>query len=259
MLKRLFAALSLLAVVAAAPAAAQARLTIFAAASMRNALDQVDAAFTKATGIKVVASYAATSALTQQIAQGAPADVFISADLKWMAYAVAHKLVRPASRVDLLGNRLVLIAPKASKLDHVAIGKGFDIAKLAGSGRIAVADVKAVPAGRYAREALTALGVWKAVEPKLAQAENVRAALAYVARGETPLGIVYATDAEIEPAVKVVGTFPASSHPPIIYPVAATTASKNRQVPRYLRFLQTPAAKAIFEKYGFRFLIKPAS
>jgi molybdate transport system substrate-binding protein len=257
---RLFALIALFAVLAAAPqvAAAQDRLTVFAAASMRNALDDADTAFGKATGIKVVASYAATSALVKQIEQGAPADVFASADLKWMAYAVQHKLVRPETRVNLLGNRLVLIAPKAAKLDHVAIAKGFDIAKLAGQGRIAVADTAAVPAGRYAKEALTWLGAWAAAEPKLAQAENVRAALAYVARGETPLGIVYETDAKIEPGVKIVGVFPEDSHPPITYPVAAT-ASKNPQVVRYLHFLQTPAAKAIFEKYGFSFLIKPVS
>jgi molybdate transport system substrate-binding protein len=261
MFARHFAALSLLIVLAAAPqpGAAQDSLTVFAAASLRNALDDVDAAFNKATGVKPVASYAATSALAKQIEQGAPADVFVSADLKWMDYAIAHKLVKPETRVNLLGNRLVLIAPKASKLDHVAIGNGFDIAKLASDGRIAVADVKAVPAGLYAKEALTSLGAFAAAEPKLAQAENVRAALAYVARGETPLGIVYAADAKIEPKVKIVGVFPESSHPPITYPVAAIAASKNPQVTRYLQFLQTPVAKAIFEKYGFSFLIEPVS
>jgi molybdate transport system substrate-binding protein len=258
---RLFALFALFAVLTVAPlgAAAQDSLTVFAAASMRNALDEANAVFMKATGIKVVASYAATSALAKQIEQGAPADVFVSADIKWMAYAIQHKLVKPETRVNLLGNRLVLIAPKASKLDHVAIAKGSDIAKLAGSGRIAVADTKAVPAGRYVKAALTSLGAGVAAEPKLAQAENVRAALAYVTRGETPLGIVYETDAKIEPAVKIVGVFPESSHPPIIYPVAATAASKNPQVMPYLHFLQTPAAKAIFEKYGFSFLIKPVT
>ena len=240
------------------PANAQT-VTVFAAASMRNALDDADVAFTRATGIKVVASYAATSALARQLGQGAPADVFVSADLRWMDYAIAHKLVKPTTGVDLLGNRLVLIAPNASKLDHVAIHKGFDIAKLVGNGRIAVADVKAVPAGLYAKAALIWLGVWGTAERKLAQAENVRFALAYVARGETPIGIVYATDAKIELKVKVIGIFPESSHPPITYPVAQTFASTNAQVPRYLRFLRTPAAKAIFEKYGFSFLIRPVS
>jgi len=257
---RHFAALGLLVALAGAPPPAAAQgLTVFAAASLRNALEGADAAFAKATGVKVVASYAASSALAKQIAQGAPADVFVSANVKWMDFLQKQKLIQPATRINLLGNVLVLIAPKASKLDHVAIGKGFDIAKLAGDGRIAVADVKAVPAGLYAKAALTSLGAWKAAEPKLAQAENVRAALAYVARGETPLGIVYATDADVEPGVKIIGAFPEDSYPPIIYPVAATATSRNAQVTRYLHFLQTPAAKAIFEKYGFSFLIKPVS
>jgi molybdate transport system substrate-binding protein len=257
----LFVILGLLAMLAGStpqPAHAQDRITVFAAASLRNALDEADAAFTKASGFKVTVSYAASSALAKQIAQGAPADIFISANIKWMDYLDGKKLIAPGTRVNLLGNSLVLIAPKASKLGHVTIGKGFDIAKLAGNGRIAVADVKAVPAGLYAKASLTALGAWKAAEPKLAQAENVRATLAYVARGETPLGIVYSTDAKIEPKVKIVGVFPAASHPAITYPVAATT-TKNAHAKIYLHFLQTSAAKAIFEKYGFRFLVKPVS
>ena len=241
------------------PTTAQDTLTVFAAASLRNALDEADAAFDKATGVKVVASYAASSALVKQIEQGAPADVFVSADLQWMDYAAEHKLIRPDSRFNLLGNRLVLIAGKDSKLDQVAIQKGFDIAKLAGDGRIAVADVKAVPAGLYAKAALESLGAWKAAEGKLAMAENVRATLAFVARGETPVGIVYETDAKVEPSVKIVGVFPESSHPPVIYPVAATAESKNAQVTRYLDFLHTAVAKAIFERYGFSVLIKPVS
>jgi molybdate transport system substrate-binding protein len=200
----------------------------------------------------------------KQIEQGAPADVFISADLRWMDYAAEHKLIKPDSRVNLLGNRLALIAPQDSKLDHVAIAKGpgdlgFDIAKLAGDGRIAVADVKAVPAGLYAKTALQTLGAWTAAEGKLAMAENVRATLAFVARGETPVGIVYETDAKIEPKVKIVGVFPDGSYPPVIYPAAATAATTNPAVARYLDFLRTGAAKAIFEKYGFSFLIRPVS
>jgi len=261
MFARICAALALLTTVAAAPlpAAAADSLTVFAAASMRNALDEADAAFDKATGIKVVASYAASSALAKQIAQGAPADIYVSANIKWMDFLQKQKLIQPTTRINLLGNVLVLIAPKSSTLDQVNIGKGFDIAKLAAAGRIAVADTKAVPAGLYAKAALTALGAWAAAEPKLAQAENVRATLSYVARGETPIGIVYSTDAKIEPKVKIIGVFPESSHPPITYPVAAIAASKNASTARYLRFLQTPAAKAIFEKYGFRFLIEPVS
>ncbi len=251
--------LGLLAGIAAVPqpAAAQDSLTVFAATSMKNALDDVDASFTKASGVKVVASYAASSALAKQIEQGAPADVFVSADIKWMDYLAGKKLIRPETRVNLLGNRLVLIAPKDSKIEKVEIGKGFDITKLAGDGRIAVADTKAVPAGLYAKAALTALGAWAAAEPKLAQGENVRATLAYVAWGETPLGIVYETDARIEPKVKIVGVFPENSHPPVTYPVAAVAANKNANVMRYLDFLRTQMAKTIFEKYGFSFLVLP--
>lgn len=259
MLSRILASLVLFAALAGAPppAAAQERLTVFAAASLRNALDEVNAAFSAATGIAVTASYAASSALAKQIAQGAPADVYVSANVKWMDYLAQEKLVRPGSRVDLLGNSLVLIAPGDSKLDRVAIGTGFDIAKLAGGGRIAVANTQAVPAGLYAKAALQSLGAWEAAEPKLAQAENVRATLAYVARGEAPLGIVYATDAKVEPKVKIAGVFPPGSHAAIVYPVAATAAGKQAPAARYLHFLQTPAAKQIFEQYGFSFLVKP--
>jgi molybdate transport system substrate-binding protein len=253
------------ALLAGAPqiAAAQDTLTVFAGASMKNALDDTNAAFTKATGVKVVASYAASSALAKQIESGAPADVFVSADLQWMDYVAQKNLIKPDSRLNLLGNKLVLIAPADSKLDKVTIGKGpgdlgFDIAKLAGDGRIAVADVKAVPAGLYAKAALEKLGGWAAAEPKLAMAENVRATLSFVARGETPLGIVYATDAKVEPKVKIVGVFPDGSHPPIIYPVAATSTAK-ADATKYLTFLRGNEAKAIFEKYGFSFLIKPVS
>jgi molybdate transport system substrate-binding protein len=261
MFTRLFVLLGFVAALAGAPypAAAQETLTIYAAASMRNALDDVNAAFTKATGVKVTTSYEASSTLAKQIEQGAPGDVFISADLRWMDYASEHKLIQPDTRVNLLGNKVVLIAPKDSKLDHVTIGQGFDIAKLAGDGRIAVADVKAVPAGLYAKAALEKLGAWQAAEPKLAMAENVRATLAFVARGETPIGIVYETDAKVEPKVKIVGVFPDGSHPAVTYPVAATATSKKAATPRYLAFLRTKDTKAIFEKYGFSVLITPTT
>jgi len=203
----------------------------------------------------VTASYEASSALAKQIEAGAPADVFISADLRWMDYVGERKLIKPDTRFNLLGNKLVLIAPKESKLDRVDIGQGFDIAKLAGDGRIAVADVKAVPAGLYAKAALEKLGAWTAAEPKLAQAENVRATLAFVARGETPIGIVYETDAKIERKVKVVGVFPDESYPPVIYPAAATATADSAT--RFLNFLHTSTAKAIFERYGFSYLVKP--
>jgi len=238
---------------------AQEQITVFAAASLKNALDDTNAAFTKATGVKVTASYAASSALAKQIEQSAPADVFISADLQWMDYVGERKLIKPDTRVNLLGNKLVLIAPADSKIANVTIGQGFDIAKLAGSGRIAVADVNAVPAGRYAKAALEKLGAWAAAEPKLAQAKNVRATLAFVARDETPIGIVYETDAKVEPRVKVIGAFPDNSYPPVTYPVAATATTTKQSVSQYLHFLRSPAAKAIFEKYGFSFLIRPVS
>ena len=258
---RLFGPIAFLVALSGAPqpVIAQEQITVFAAASLKNALDDVNAAFTKATGIKVVSSYEASSALARQIEQGAPADAFISADLRWMDYVAERKLINPNTRVNLLGNKLVLIAPVDSKLGNVTIGQGFDIAKLAGDGRIAVADVKAVPAGLYAKAALEKLGAWAAAEPKLAQAENVRATLAFVARGETPVGIVYETDAKIEPKVKTIATFPDDSYPPVTYPVAATADTKKPGVGQYFGFLRSPAAKAIFEKYGFSYLIKPVS
>ena len=258
MLRRAAIAL-MFALLAALPAQAQDKtVTVFAAASMKNAIDDINAAFTKATGVKVVASLAASSALAKQIEQGAPADVFASADLEWMDYVEQKKLIKDGSRVNLLGNKLVLIAPKDSKIDNVTIGPGFDIAKLAGDGRIAVADVRAVPAGKYAKAALEKLGGWAAAEPKLASAENVRAALALVGRGEAPLGIVYETDAKVEKNVKIVGYFPEDSHPPITYPVALTANAKP-EAAQYLAFLRSGVAKTVFETYGFTFLIKPTS
>jgi molybdate transport system substrate-binding protein len=233
-------------------------ITVFAAASLKNALDDVDAAFTKQTGVKVVTSYDASSALMKQIEAGAPADAFLSADLKWMDYGVEKKVINESTRLNLLGNVLVLIAAKDSKIDHVDIKPGFDLAKLAGDGRIATGDVKAVPVGLYAKAALEKLGVWSSVEPKMAMTVNVRAALAYVARGEAPLGIVYATDAKIEPEVKVIGVFPDNSHDPIIYPVAATVNAKSETM-QYLAFLRSTAAKSTFEGYGFSVLAKPTS
>jgi molybdate transport system substrate-binding protein len=252
------AALAAALAVAVLPLSAQAQdtsITVFAAASMKNALDDVDAAFTKQSGTKVVASYDASSALMKQIEGGAPADVFVSADLKWMDYGSQKKLIKDDTRVNLLGNELVLIAPKDSKIDKVTIAPGMDLAKLAGDGRITTGDVQAVPVGIYAKAALEKLGLWASVEPKMAMAANVRAALVLVARGEASLGIVYSTDAKVEPGVKVVGVFPESSHDPIIYPVAATVNGKPDATP-YLAFLRSSAAKEVFEKYGFTVLAK---
>ncbi|MBS0535066.1 MAG: molybdate ABC transporter substrate-binding protein [Proteobacteria bacterium] len=242
---------------AAPPAHAQGQssetLVVFAAASMKNALDDANAAFTRASSVKVTTSYAASSALAKQMESGAPADVFISADLNWMDYVAKKNLIKADSRYNLLGNKLVLITGKDSKLANVKIEPGFDIAALAGDGRIAVADVKAVPAGLYAKAALEKLGAWAKAEPKLAMAENVRATLAFVARGETPIGIVYETDAKVEPNVKIVATFPDGSYPPVTYPVAATSNAK-ADAAKYLAFLRGDAARAIFEKYGFSVL-----
>jgi molybdate transport system substrate-binding protein len=250
-----FAALSALAV----PALAQEKtLTVFAAASMKNALDDINAAFLKATGIKVTTSYAASSSLAKQLEQGAPADVFASADLEWMDYSAGKKTIRDDTRVNLLGNRLVLIAPKDSKIDRVEIGPGFDLAKLVDDGRIATGEVNSVPVGKYAKSALEKLGIWASVEKKFAMADNVRAALALVARGEAVLGIVYETDAKVERGVKIVGAFPPDSHPAIVYPVAATANAKP-EAAAYLSFLRGGAAKAVFETYGFTFLVRPTS
>jgi molybdate transport system substrate-binding protein len=231
---------------------------VFAAASMKNALDDINAAYTAKTGVKVAASYGASPALAKQIEQGAPADVFASADTDWMDYAIGKKNINEPTRVNLLGNVLVLIAPKDSKIDNVSIGAGFDLAKLIGDGKIATADVKSVPVGKYAKASLEKLGAWAAAEPKFAMTENVRAALALVARGEAVLGIVYSTDAKVEPGVKIVGTFPPETHPAIIYPLAATTTAKP-ETADYLAFLRSTTAKNIFEKYGFKFLLSPTT
>jgi molybdate transport system substrate-binding protein len=255
----IFAAFVILCGAAQSPALAQDKsLTVFAAASMKNALDDVDTAFTAKTGVKIAASYAASSTLAKQIEQGAPADIFLSADTDWMDYATGKKDIDEPTRVNLLGNSIVLIAPKDSAINNVTIGQGFDLAKLAGDGKIATGDVKAVPVGKYAKAALEKLGAWQAAEPKFAMADSVRAALTLVARGEAALGIVYSTDAKVEPGVKIVGTFPADSHPAIIYPVAATTTAKPESAD-YLAFLRSSAAKAVFEKYGFTYLIRPTS
>jgi len=258
MIRFLISALFALAVRAATAHAEDKTITVFAAASLKNALDDVDTAFTKQSGIKVVVSYGASSALAKQIEQGAPADVFFSADLQWMDYGVQRKIIKDDTRANLLGNKLVLIAAKDTKIDNVTIGPGFDLAKLAGDGRVATGDVRAVPVGLYAKAALERLGAWAAVEPKIAMTENVRVALRLVARGEAPLGIVYETDAKVEPAVKVIGVFPDNTHDPIIYPVALTATAKP-DANQYLSFLRSQTVKSVFESYGFNFLVKPTS
>jgi len=228
---------------------AQGGVLVFAAASLANVLTDLDGAFTARTGIRVTSSLAASSTLAKQVAAGAPADVYFSADLQWMDYLEQRGLLRAGSRRDVVGNSLVLIAAAASPL-RVRIAPGFDLAKLLGRGRLAVADPDSVPAGIYGREALQKLGVWNSVVPRLVRAENVRAALEYVARGDAPLGIVYRTDALVEKQVRIVGVFPASSHAPIVYPVALTRRASGAAA-RYLAFVTSADARPIFRKWGF--------
>lgn len=239
------------AAVAVAPAPARADDTVvFAAASLKNALDAIAADFAAGGQGTIKASYAASSALAKQIDQGAPADIFISADVPWMDDVAKHDLLEPGTRVDLLGNSLVLVAP-ASYAGTVTIAKGFDLVGLLGGGRLAMADVAAVPAGKYGKASLEALGVWDGVKDHLAQADNVRSALALVSRGEAPFGIVYATDAVADKGVKVVATFPADSHPPIIYPAAIVKGAKGGATKAFFAYLRSEAAAKRFTEQGF--------
>ncbi|OAF05786.1 molybdate ABC transporter substrate-binding protein [Bradyrhizobium centrolobii] len=229
-------------------------LLVFAAASLKTVLDDVNAHWQANAGKRAVISYASSAALAKQIEQGAPADIFISADEDWMDYLAERKLIRPETRSDLVGNRLVLIAPKGADL-HVDIIPGFPLPSLVGHGRLAMANTDAVPAGKYGRAALESLGVWDSVKDRIAQAENVRAALLLVSRGEAPLGIVYKSDAVSEPAVVTVGSFPESTHPRIIYPVAVVAGStKPDAAAAFIDLLRSPEARSIFEKQGFTIL-----
>jgi molybdate transport system substrate-binding protein len=253
-LKRSVAALlaiATLSAVSASAAHAQTRdILVFGAASLKNALDDANALYQRDKGHKVVVSYAASSALAKQIENGAPADIFISADLDWMDYLAQRKLIKPDTRSNLLGNKIVLIAGADSKVT-LTIGPNFPLAQALGNGRLAMADPASVPAGKYGKAALEALGVWPSVADKIAPAQDVRATLAFVSRGEAPLGIVYQTDAAADKGVKIVDAFPASTHPAIIYPVAVTSTSKNPETAAYIAFLKSPAAKPAFEKQGF--------
>ncbi len=233
-------------------AEAQAQqLLVFAAASMQDALAAAIAEF---PGEAVIAaSYASSSTLARQIEQGAPADVFISANPEWMDYLAERGLLRAGSRTDLLGNGLVLVAPAASDLE-LAIAPGFDLAGALGGGRLAMGDPDHVPAGIYGQAALASLGVWQQVATQVARADNVRAALALVARGEAPLGIVYRSDAAAEPGVRVVATFPESSHPPIVYPIAVLAGSAHPQAAALIEFLHSAAAAPLYERFGFSLL-----
>jgi molybdate transport system substrate-binding protein len=258
--RRVFAAALAAAALASAaggtrPAEAQGKdVVILAAASLKNALDDASAAWTKQTGKSTKISYAASSALARQVEAGIPADIFISADVPWMNHVAERKLIKAPSRSDFLGNQIVLIAAKDSKID-LKIDKGFGLrAALGNDGRLAMGNVDSVPAGKYGKAALESLGVWSSVADRVAQAENVRMALTLVSRGEAPLGIVYKTDAASDPNVRIVGAFPDGTHPPIIYPMALLAGSTNPDAQAFVDYLKSPAAGPFFEKQGFTVL-----
>jgi molybdate transport system substrate-binding protein len=223
---------------------------VLAAASLQESLNAAAAVWARKRHPRPVISFAASSALARQIESGAPADLFIAADEQWMDHVAKRSLLRRGTRVSFLTNSLVLIAPTGSRL-RLAVRPRFPLARALGDGRLAMADPESVPAGKYGKEALTRLGVWPSVSRRIARAENVRAALAFVARGEAPLGIVYATDARAERGVKVIGRFPANSHTPITYPVARLAASTHRDAEGFRRFLISAEGKAIFRRFGF--------
>jgi molybdate transport system substrate-binding protein len=240
---------------ASPPAPVQAQsgdLIVFAAASLKNALDNINAQWEKDTGKRAKISYAASNTLAKQIEAGAPAQMFISADVPWMDYVAKKNLIKPETRSDLLGNRIVLVAPK-DKAKAVDIKPGFDLAAVLGGGRLALANVESVPAGRYGKASLEKLGLWESVAGKLAQAENVRAALLLVSRGEAPAGIVYQTDAASDKGVIIIGTFPENTHPPIIYPIALT-AGAGADAEAFLAYIKSAKAKSLFEAEGFTVL-----
>lgn len=256
---RTSAALLLTALVALAslPAVAQERapITVFAAASLKESMDAAASRYQQDTGQAVRVSYAASSALARQIEQRAPADVFVSADLEWMDWLQERKLIDAASRRILLGNTLVLVAPADSVAQPLALARGTDLLPLLGArGRLSLALTASVPAGKYAKAAFESLGQWTALQPRVAESDSVRSALTLVARGETPLGVVYGSDAQAEPRVKVLATFPADSHPPIVYPVACIAASRHPQADAFVRWLDGEAASTIFRARGFSIL-----
>jgi molybdate transport system substrate-binding protein len=250
LLGRVLGVAALVLALSAHAAAQGADVVVFAAASLKTALDAVNAQWRKKTGKTAVISYAASSALAKQIESGAPAQMFISADLAWMDYLAKKGLIRPETRSNLLGNRIVLIVPK-NKAQAIDIKPGFDLAKVLGDGRLAMAGVESVPAGRYGKAALEKLGVWASVSARLAQAENVRAALLLVSRGEAPAGIVYQTDAASDKGVAIAGTFPEDTHPPIIYPIALTANATHPDATALLAYIRSDAAKPLFKAQGF--------
>jgi molybdate transport system substrate-binding protein len=232
-------------------------VVVFAAASLKSVLEEAGDAYAADGGGKPVFSFAASSALAKQVEAGAPADIVISADAAWMDYLAERRLVDPGTRLDLLGNSLVVIAPKNAAPPAFSLDAARFAAALGEDGRLSTGEVKSVPAGRYAKAALESLGLWRALEGRIAGAENVRVALKFVARGEAPLGIVYATDALSEPEVVVIATFPRGSHPDIVYPIALTATAKGEAPARFLAFLRGAKARAIFKKAGFPVLAPP--
>lgn len=253
--RRVLAAVAAIMLAAATPVPASSHadtreLTIFAAASLTNAMQDLGKAYTEKTGVKVTFSFASSSAIAKQIENGAPADMFVSADTEWMDYLQQRGLIDVPTRKDILSNRLVLIAPADSTV-KLKIAPGFALAQALGKdGRLSTGDPDFVPAGRYARSALSNLGVWNDVADRLLRAENVRSAMAFVSRGEAPLGIVYLSDVGVDRKVRVVDTFPANSHTPIVYPAALVKGSKPG-AQDFFAFIQTSDARAVFEKYGF--------
>jgi molybdate transport system substrate-binding protein len=246
-MKKLICALLLLAV--SAPLAA-AQVTVYAAASLVDALNEIAANYKTSSGDTVKLSFAASSTLARQIEQGAPAGLFISADEDWMNYLAQRKLIIDDTRVDILGNQLVLIVPK-EHAKHLDIAPGFDLVGLLGSSRLSVGDPASVPAGKYAQEALTKLGLWGVAEPRLLRAESVRVALLYVERGEAAAGIVYATDAAASKAVAVAGVFPENSHAPVVYPMAVLKDGDSAATRAFSRYLRGAEAQAVFKRFGF--------
>ena len=249
MLRLLFSSL-VLSAAAGASIVEAVNVTVFAAASLKEALDEQARVFEARNGDKVVISYASSNALARQIEAGAGADIFVSADLDWMNYLDERKLIAPGTRVNLLRNTLVLVAP-ADSTSTLRIAAKFDLDGALGRDKLAMANPDSVPAGKYGRSALEALGVWTAVAPKVARADNVRAALALVSRGEAPFGIVYATDAIADKGVRIVDNFPADTHPPIVYPAAIVAASQSPAARPLLDYLRSPAARAVWQQHGF--------
>jgi molybdate transport system substrate-binding protein len=231
--------------------AASETLMVFAAASTTNAVTEIGDIFSKRYHVSFRSSFASSSTLAKQIEKGAPADIYISANVKWMNYLEQKQMIETGTRIDLLSNRIVLIVPADSSVNRIQIEPGFDLRMIIGDSRLSMGDPDHVPAGIYGKQALEHLGVWAAVERHVARSKDVRAALALVERGEAPVGLVYATDAAITAKVKAVGAIPTTSHPPIVYPAAVVAGKRSQATDRFMALLRSPEARTVFEKYGF--------